>query len=149
MNDTVKIMKNASCVTWQTALYLEIVCAQGFERLWIWMSSSHIPVAKPYINRFSIRQCKGGVTFRAALRRSRNSGVHMPEHQRCRGRGIRTHLFTCTLSDYHVNGALCNRWMCQTRDGAFTFERWMDWGGRKYGGGLSGLRKLVLFVFTK
>lgn len=60
-----------------------------------------------------------------------------------------THTFTSTHSDYHVNGALCNRWMCQTRDGAFTFGRWMDCGGRKYGGGLSGLRKLVLFAFYK
>lgn len=44
MNDTVKNMRNVSCVTWQTALYLEIVCAQGFESVWIWMSSSHILV---------------------------------------------------------------------------------------------------------
>lgn len=57
--------------------------------------------------------------------------------------------FTSTHSDYHVNGAFRNRWMCQTRDGAFTFGRWMDCGGRKYGGGLSGLRKLVLFAFYK
>lgn len=74
-------------------------------------------------------------------------GLCLPEHHCCHWSSIHTH--THTHCDYHVNGAFCNRWMCQTRDGAFTFGRWMDCGGRKYGGGLSGLPKLVLFAFIK
>lgn len=76
-------------------------------------------------------------------------GLCLPERHCCHWSSIHTRAHTHTHCDYHVNGAFCNRWMCQTRDGAFTFGRWMDCGGRKYGGGLSGLPKLVLFAFIK
>lgn len=114
-------------VTWQTALYLAIVCAQGFVNVYtVYITPQSLSHKKQI---FSMRQCKGGVSFHTASCRSRNSGVRMPEHRCCHRRGIHTHLFTSTHSDYHVNGAFCNRWMCQTRDGAFTFWE-MDglWG---------------------
>lgn len=142
-----EITKNVESVTWQTALYLAIVCAQGFVNVYTVyitpQSLSHKKQIFPYDN---VKEVFLSIQLHAVV----ETQAYVCQSTTAATAEASTH----TYSHPHT---LITMWMersvivgCVKREMEhLRFGRWMDCGGRKYGGGLSGLRKLVLFAFIK